>query len=155
MKWEFMYAGSGFLILASVWTPSLAAPPDPIGYWITGKNQAVVQIYRCRQDVLCGALVGFPMDHANEPMPETWNHQSQCRFVFVRYMRPREYSWVGTIVNPRNGQSYSVAVRMTAPDQLRLRGYVLLETLGSTRFWTRYNGPPPPANCRMPPHSLG
>jgi hypothetical protein len=33
MKWEFMYAGSGFLILASVWTQSMAAPPDPIGYW--------------------------------------------------------------------------------------------------------------------------
>jgi uncharacterized protein (DUF2147 family) len=154
MKWEFIYAGSGFLIFASLWTPSMAAPPDPIGYWITGKNQAVVQIYRCRQDVLCGALVGFPMDHANEPMPETWNHQSQCRFVFVRNLLPREYSWVGTIINPRNGQSYSVAMRITG-DQLRLRGYVLLETLGSTRFWTRYNGPPPPADCRMSPHSLG
>jgi uncharacterized protein (DUF2147 family) len=154
MKWEFIYAGSGFLIFASLWTPSMAAPPDPIGYWITGKNQAVVQIYRCRQDVLCGALVGFPMDHANEPMPETWNHQSQCRFVFVRNLLPREYSWVGTIINPRNGQSYSVAMRITG-DQLRLRGYVLLETLGSTRFWTRYNGPPPPADCLMSPHSLG
>ncbi len=155
MKWEFIYAGSGFLIFASVWTPSMAAPPDPIGYWITGKDQAVVQIYSCREDVLCGALVGFPMDHANDPMPKTWNHQSQCRFVFVRNLRPRGHSWVGTIIDPRNGQSYSVEARITAPDQLRLRGYVLLEMLGSTRFWTRYNGPPPPADCRMPPHSLG
>jgi uncharacterized protein (DUF2147 family) len=142
MKWEFIYAGSRFLIFASLWTPSMAAPPDPIGYWITGKDQAVVQIYSCREDVLCGALVGFPMNHVDDPMPKTWNHESQCRFVFVRNLRPREHSWVGTIIDPRNGQGYNVEGRITAPDQLTLRGYALLEMLGSTRFWTRYNGLP-------------
>ncbi len=42
-----------------------------------------------------------------------------------------------------------------SPDRLRLRGYFLLPMLGATRFWTRYDGPPPPADCRMDPHALG
>ena len=32
---------------------------------------------------------------------------------------------------------------------------VLLQMLGATRFWTRYDGPTPPADCRMAAHSLG
>ena len=60
--------------------------------WLLDNRQrpSGVQIYSCRKDVLCGALVGFPMNPANDPMPETWNHKSQCRFVFVRNLRPRE-----------------------------------------------------------------
>jgi hypothetical protein len=42
-----------------------------------------------------------------------------------------------------------------SPNQLRLRGYVLLQMLGGTRLWTRYEGPPPPDDCRMEAHSLG
>jgi Uncharacterized protein conserved in bacteria (DUF2147) len=155
MKWEFIYAGIGFLTLRQRMDTEHGRASGSDWLLDTGKDQAVVQIYSCRKDVLFGALVGFPMNHANDPMPETWNHQSQCRFVFVRNLRPREYSWLGTIIDPRNGQSYSVEVRITAPDRLRLRGYVLLKMLGSTRFWTHYNGPLPSADCRMPPHSLG
>lgn len=143
------------LALIALARPAAAAPPDPTGLWSTGKDQAVVQIYSCGDKTLCGALVGFPMDHPGDQVPQTWNHRSQCRFVFIRGLHPRTRAWMGSIVNPQSGHSYSAKVRLMDPGNLRLRGYFLLPMLGATRFWTRYDGPPPPADCRMPAHSLG
>jgi uncharacterized protein (DUF2147 family) len=155
MQQRFTRALTGLLIFAGISSPSFAAPPTLIGYWATGKNQAVMQIYSCGDNLLCGELVGFPMDHASDAMPTTWNHQPQCHFVFIRYLRDHGGSWKGTIINPRSGNNYGTEVRLVSPNQLRLRGYVLLQMLGATRFWTRYDGPPPPADCRMAAHSLG
>ncbi len=145
---------ASLFILACSSLASSAAPPDLIGDWATGKNQAVTQIYRCGDDLLCGELVGFPMDHATDAMPETWNHQPQCHFVFIRFLSHQGESWKGTIINPRNGNTYGADLRLVSQNQLKLRGYVLLQLLGATRFWTRYDGPPPPADCRMPANSL-
>jgi uncharacterized protein (DUF2147 family) len=131
-----------------------AAPPDPSGFWSTGPNQAVVQIYTCGADTLCGALVGFALQPA-EPTPHLWNGASQCRFAFISGLHPRKRAWFGHITDPQNGQRYSAKVRLMSQDRLRLRGYFLLPMLGATRFWTRYEGPTPPADCRMAPHALG
>jgi uncharacterized protein (DUF2147 family) len=131
-----------------------AAPPDPSGYWSTGPDQAVVQIYSCGPDTLCGALVGFALT-PTDPTPQTWNHRSQCRFVFITNLHPRTRAWFGGIIDPQNGHHFGAKVRLMAPNRLRLRGYFLLPMLGSTRFWSRYEGPTPPADCRMGPHSLG
>ena len=75
--------------------------------------------------------------------------------VFISGLRPRTRAWFGSIANPQNGHHYSAKIRLMSPDRLRLRGYFLLPMLGATRFWTRYEGPPPPADCRMGPHALG
>lgn len=155
MKQRVTRALASLLLFAGISSPGFAAPADLTGYWSTGTNQAVTQIYSCGDDQLCGELVGFPMDHASDPMPLTWNHQPQCHFVFIRYLREHGDSWKGTIINPRNGNSYGADVRLVSPNQLRLRGYVLFEMLGATRFWNRYAGPPPPADCRMAANSLG
>jgi uncharacterized protein (DUF2147 family) len=155
MKQRLMRALAALLLLAGISSPAFAAPPNLTGYWDTGTNQAVTQIYPCGDNLLCGELVGFPMDHPTDPMPETWNHQPQCHFVFIRYLQNAGDSWNGTIINPRSGNNYGVAVQLASPDQLKLRGYILFQMLGATRLWNRYNGPPPPADCRMAPHSLG
>ncbi|MCB8874657.1 DUF2147 domain-containing protein [Acidisoma silvae] len=144
----------GLLLLAAGYGPASAAPPDPSGYWVTGKGEGVVQIYPCGEGLRCGALVGFQIDHPTDPTPQTWNHASQCRFVFIRDLHPRKRAWMGSIVDPQSGHHYSAKVRVMSADQLRLRGYFLLPMLGATRFWTRYTGPTPPADCRMPPNSL-
>ena len=154
MKQRVTRALASSIILIGMSSAGFAAPSNLIGYWATGKNQAVTQIYGCGDGLLCGELVGFPMDHASDEMPRTWNHQPQCHFVFIRYLRAHGDSWRGTIINPRSGNNYGVDIRVSAPNLLRLRGYVLLQMLGATRFWTRYNGPPPPADCRMAADSL-
>jgi uncharacterized protein (DUF2147 family) len=154
MKQRVMRAIAGFLILAGLSSPSFADSPSLIGYWDTGKNQAVTQIYSCGNDLLCGELVGFPMDHASDAMPRTWDHHPQCHFVFIRYLRDDGDAWKGTIINPRSGNSYGAAVQLVSPNLLKVRGFVLLQALGATRYWTRYQGPPPPADCRMAANAL-
>ncbi len=154
MKQRVFGALTVVLFLAGRALPGFAASPGLIGYWETGKNQSVTQIYSCGADLLCGELVGFPMDHASDAMPQTWDHQPQCHFVFIRYLHVQGDAWQGTIINPHTGRSYGAEVSQVAPDELKLRGFVLLPLLGATRLWSRYAGPPPPADCRMAPGSL-
>ena len=151
---SILIAAFGLLALALAPTVARAAPPDPSGFWSTGPNQAVVQIYSCGPHTLCGALVGFALNGPADPTPQTWDHASQCRFVFISGLRPRTRAWFGSITDPQNGHHYSAKIRLMSPDRLRLRGYFLLPMLGATRFWSRYEGPPPPADCRLGPHAL-
>ncbi len=150
----FHLAGLAVLALVLQAVGARAAPPDPTGYWSTGPDQAVVQIYSCGPDTLCGALVGFALN-PTDPTPQTWNHHSQCRFVFISGLHPRTRAWFGSITDPQNGHHFSAKIRLMSPDRLRLRGYFLLPMLGATRFWTRYEGGTPPPDCRLGPHALG
>jgi uncharacterized protein (DUF2147 family) len=152
---SILVAAFSLVALALGSSAARAAPPDPSGFWSTGPRQAVVQVYRCGSGNLCGALVGFALDGPADPTPHLWNGASQCRFVFISGLRPRTRAWFGSITDPQNGHRYSAKIRLMSPDRLRLRGYFLLPMLGATRFWTRYDGPPPPADCRMDPHALG
>lgn len=128
--------------------------PGPIGYWTLEKNQGVVQIYSCGWQTLCGALVGIELDHPTDPMPVTWNGQSQCEYVLIVNLRPSGDAWVGRITNPGNGHSYGARVSLASPGVLKLRGYFLFSTLGQTQTWTRYPGIPA-AGCRMSPADFG
>jgi uncharacterized protein (DUF2147 family) len=144
-----------FAVLALVWAPGKARAdqprtPNAIGYWALEQNQGVVQIYSCGWQILCGALVGFEFDHPTDPMPTTWNHRSQCDFVFITGLQPHGNAWVGRIMNPKSGHSYDARVFLAAPGILKLRGYFLIQSLGRTQTWTRFPGIPP-AGCRMAP----
>jgi uncharacterized protein (DUF2147 family) len=144
-----------YVMLAVAWVPGKALADQPtapgvIGYWALERNQGVVQIYSCGWQILCGALVGIEFDHPTDSMPSTWNHRSQCNFVFVTGLQPSGSAWVGRITNPKSGHSYDARVVLAAPGILKLRGYFLIPTLGKTQTWTRFPGTPP-AGCRMAP----
>jgi uncharacterized protein (DUF2147 family) len=159
MKQRVACALIGLLFLGGTSSPGFAMSgfgmsSSLIGFWSTGANQAVTQIYGCGDNQLCGELAGFPMDHPSDPMPKTWDDRPQCHFVFIRYLSDDGDSWQGTIVNPQSGHSYGAEVQLVPPNQLKLRGFLLVPALGATRIWTRYAGPPPPDDCRMPAGSL-
>jgi uncharacterized protein (DUF2147 family) len=137
------------------WAPGQALADQPtkpgvVGYWTLEHDQGVVQIYSCGWQTLCGALVGIEFDHAGEQMPQAWNHQSQCDFVFITNLKPSGDAWVGKITNPKNGHRYGARVSLASPGVLKLRGYFLIPTLGQTQTWSRFAGTPP-AGCRMAP----
>jgi uncharacterized protein (DUF2147 family) len=141
------------LLAAMLWAPRPARADQPsapgvVGYWTLEGNQGVVQIYSCGWQTLCGALVGIELDHATDPMPVAWNHQSQCDFVFITNLKPRGDAWVGHITSPKSGHTYGARLSLASPGVLTLRGYFLIPTLGQTQSWTRFGGIPP-AGCRM------
>ena len=143
------------LLAAVLWAPAPTLADQPsapslVGYWTLERNQGVVQIYSCGWQKLCGALVGLELDHPTDPMPTTWNRQSQCDYVFIINLRPRPNAWVGRITDPDDGHTYDARLSLTAPGVLKLRGYFLIPTLGETQTWTRFPGSPP-AGCRMSP----
>jgi uncharacterized protein (DUF2147 family) len=146
------------LLAAVVWAPGRTLADQPsapslVGYWTLERNQGVVQIYSCGWRMLCGALVGLELDHPTDPMPTTWNRQSQCDYVFIINLRPRPNAWVGRITDPEDGHTYDARLSLTAPGVLKLRGYFLIPTLGETQTWTRFPGIPP-AGCRMSPRDF-
>jgi uncharacterized protein (DUF2147 family) len=147
-----------FVMLATAWVSGKALADQPrapgvVGYWALEQNEGVVQIYACGWQILCGALVGIEFDHPTDPMPLTWNHRSQCDFVFITGLQPSGNGWVGRITNPKSGHSYDARVFLAASGILKLRGYFLIPTLGRTQTWTRFPGTPP-AGCRMAPEDF-
>jgi uncharacterized protein (DUF2147 family) len=143
-----------FLLLTAMLQPFATAwadqpfAPSPLGFWALENNQGVVQIYSCGYQTLCGALVGIEFDHPTDPMPMTFDHRSQCDFVFITSLKPRGQAWVGHIINPKSGHTYSARVSLAGPGVLKLRGYFLITALGQTQTWTRFAGTPP-VGCRM------
>ncbi len=141
------------LLAALAWAPARAdqfSAPGLTGYWALEQNQGVVQIYACGSQTLCGALVGIELDHPTDPMPRTWNGQSQCDFVLITNLQPRGDAWVGHITNPKSGHTYDARLSLASPGVLTLRGYFLISLLGQSQSWTRFPGTPP-AGCRMAP----
>lgn len=141
---------AAILVAHLLTTPAQAAsvPDVPVlGRWLTRNHDGVFQIDRCGS-TLCGALVGMrysgsmPLDVAKRP---------QCREMLLSGFVPTEEPgrWTGHIVDPDTGHSYQATIWSPSPDQLRLRGYLLLPIFGETQGWTRYRGSIGNA-CKLP-----
>jgi hypothetical protein len=84
--------------------------------------------------------------------PRDWAGATQCRLTILQ-AAPQvddngQVSWTGTIVNPRNGSTYNIILRVNAAHQLLLRGYLGLPIFGETQTWSPYNGSLA-ENCRL------
>ena len=129
-----------------------AAPPT--GRWITANHSAVIQIAPCGTD-LCGRIVGLRQRPANAPMPLDWQGQPQCGMTILQ-TAPMVNSvtgataWVGTVLDPRNGNVYHASIRLNAQRDLRLHGYLGLPIFGQTQIWEPYSGRTL-AGCRLIP----
>lgn len=45
----------------------------------------------------------------------------------------------GIIINPENGSAYKCYIKLTAPDNLKIRAYVGVPVIGRTQHWLRVN----------------
>ncbi|MDE8346819.1 MAG: DUF2147 domain-containing protein [Acidocella sp.] len=115
----------------------------PTGRWYTSDHSAVIQISPCGQN-LCGQIVGIRLAHPGDPMPKDWQGQPQCGLIILQTQPERDsagdISWVGSVLDPRNGNVYHATISLNADGKLLLHGYLGLPIFGQTQIWARFHG---------------
>lgn len=135
--------------------------PDVAGVWIDDTGQGAVEIAPCA-DRLCGHVVwlaqeadrgGRPVVDDNNPDPARRRRPVCGLPVIGDLVRQRDGSWDrGWIYDPKVGKSYDVELRLSAPDRLRVTGYLGIKLLSDTFVWIR--APAGLQRCRVPGQAL-
>jgi uncharacterized protein (DUF2147 family) len=113
---------------------------------LTANGHGVVQIAQCG-DVLCGRIVGIDRG-PTEPMPTDVNGRPQCGLVIIDNEKPAaDGSWLGEIIDPRDGNAYRAKLWLDAQGNLRLRAFIGIPALGATQVWRKFTGLA--SECRM------
>jgi len=138
---------SAAAVLALVAGPALAAA-DPLGDWITEDKRGVITVAPCG-DAVCGAITGvstFPPGGLRDV-----TGAPECQLRIIKDMKPGDDGKLhGTVTDPTDGKVYHAQLWVDESDALRLRGYVGVPWLGSTRVWTRFSGTKA-ADCHFTP----
>ncbi len=143
------------LLLGNYAPPLSANPAKATGIWLDRDEEVAVQIFRCRSN-LCGRIVWLddPDNDAGQLKRDRQNPNPEKRdrpLCGLRVLQGLEQTgsktWKdGQIYNPENGQTYHSWVTLTAPDKLKIRGYVWLPLFGRTMVWNRIESPPEPCD---------
>jgi len=134
-----------------------AAAPDasPEGYWLTGKNAAIIEIVRCPGgDMLCGRLAWFSID-PDDPNPQALDlrnpdparrDQKLCGLTFLYGFKSVAVNrWEGGMVyDAESGNTYHANITLRPDGTLDLHGYIGISLLGRSEIWTRYTQTLPP-----------
>lgn len=122
-------------------------PSAPTGRWVSADRSIVLEITPCG-NALCGQIIGIVLAHAGDPMPLNWLGRPQCGMTILQTAPITNSStgytrWVGTLVDPRNGNVYRASIALNSNRELLLRGYFGLPIFGLTQVWEPFTGPPP------------
>jgi uncharacterized protein (DUF2147 family) len=118
---------------------SAASEDGPLGTWFTANGHGVVAIDRCG-DALCGRIVGIDRK-PTEPMPVDVDGRPQCGLTIITNQRPQpDGTWLGQVIDPRDGGVYRGKLWLDGRGNLRLRGFIGIPALGATQTWHRFNG---------------
>jgi uncharacterized protein (DUF2147 family) len=116
-----------------------ARPSSPVGTWATANGHGVVAIEPCG-DSICGRIVGIDRQ-PTEPMPTDVNGRSQCGLTIITNQKPKsDGTWVGEIIDPRDGRTWQAQLSVDEQGNLRLRGFIGIPLLGSTQVWRKFTG---------------
>jgi uncharacterized protein (DUF2147 family) len=136
------------LLAGSSLAQNVLAPPAPTGQWLTQDRGGVIAIAACG-DHFCAHIAGVVLDHPDDAMPVDYKGSSQCGLALVTDAAPvAPNMWRGHILDPRNGHSFGVELRLKDADHLAVRGFLGISLLGRTEDWTRFTGAVPD-DCRM------
>jgi uncharacterized protein (DUF2147 family) len=134
------------------------ATPAVEGKWLTEGKSAIVEIFRCGSDDLCGRLVWFRIG-ANDPNPQGLDlknpdprrrNQPLCGSTFMQGFRPGDpNSWEdGRIYDPESGNTYNATMKLRPDGTLDLHGYIGISLIGRSEIWTRDPQPVPACPTR-------
>lgn len=141
----------GYVVLLAIVliASSASATPTaaPVGTWLTASGRGVIQIAQCG-DALCGSIVGIDRE-PNAPMPTDVYGRSQCGLTIITNEKPEaDGTWLGQIVDPRDGDTYQAKLWVDSHGDLRLRGFIGIPALGATQTWHKFTGNLA-AGCRL------
>ncbi len=112
--------------------------PTHLGRWIVESGNLEVEIAPCA-DLLCGKVVRVIANRAmSGPGPAApVDAPSPLGMVILSDLRTDDGQLKGRIYNRENDKFYSATVKLGAPDQLLVHGYVGLPLFGKTQVWRR------------------
>jgi uncharacterized protein (DUF2147 family) len=133
----------GFTMLAA----PVAADPREAGIWYDDTGKGAVKIEICTPTTLCGKIYWLkePLNTKGEPKTDKYNPEPSMRTrpicglpVLGDLEQLSEGGFDnGWVYDPKEGKSYSVALDLVAPDQLKVTGYKGMRFLGKSFLWTR------------------
>ena len=146
------------LVLCASSTLAHAAPPsaetnfgaDPldtsypadtlVGNWWTEGKEGLMKIVKTKSghyEVIIVSGKDEAKNDVNNPDPKLRERKLKG-IVIMWNLRFEDGEYVdGYCYNPRDGNTYRVKMKITGPNSLRIRGYLLVPLLGQSQDWAR------------------
>jgi uncharacterized protein (DUF2147 family) len=139
-------------------TPARAAPPsvetnfgaDPLetsypaetieGKWWTEGKEGLMKIEKTKSGRYQVIIIsGKDEDKKDVKNPDPKLRDRKLKGIVIMWnLRFEDGEYVdGRCYNPRDGNIYSVKMKITGPSTLHMRGYLLVPLLGQSQDWTR------------------
>ncbi len=128
---------------------------DILGVWNNQEKDAKIEIFKCG-DKYCGKIISLREPNypsgSTEGMPGSPRHDNNNPdsakrsrpIIGLQIMNGFVFAgdgiWKGgTVYDPKSGNTYRGKMRLVAPDELDLRGFVGIPLFGRSTKWSREN----------------
>lgn len=138
--------GLAAAVLASVAIPATAAGGNEVGLWYDDTGEGAVRIEPCGTS-LCGKIVWLkdPLHDDGTPLIDRHNPEASkqkrtiCGLQILGELKPSPDGGYdnGWVYDPKEGKSYSLAMKLSSKDELTITGYLGVKLLGKSFTWTR------------------
>lgn len=124
--------------------PADASASRISGKWLTEGGEGIIEIVERPDGRFDGLIIGGDdIDRPDSRNPDPRKRVQVLRGGIIleglRYDGHDRWSG-GTIYDPESGHTYRCHIDLTAPDTIRLRGFIGISILGRSQTWTRYRG---------------
>ncbi|HEY0917564.1 MAG TPA: DUF2147 domain-containing protein [Solimonas sp.] len=154
-RWSILLFATLAALLPGVGAQAAPAADDVIGVWLDQDQRGYIEIFREQGSYhgrIAGSAVGPVGLDINNPDPAQRGRSLMGKRILQGLRYDGAGRWLGgTILNPDDGQIYSVKLELPQPDLLDVRGFIGTPMFGQTQRWTRVHGAIPPARG-MPPN---
>ncbi len=120
--------------------------PEEVGIWYDDTGKGAVRIEQC-ENKLCGKIYWLKdtVNAEGKPLIDRHNPNASqktrpiCGLQVVGGLASMaDGEWdTGWIYDPKEGKSYSVAMKLDGPDTLKVTGYLVMKLMGRTLTWKR------------------
>lgn len=140
-------SAAGLLAGVALHAAPAAADPQEVGVWYDDTGKGAVKIEICTPTTLCGKIYWLkePMADDGQPKRDRYNPEPSkrtrpiCGLPILGDLEKVSDGGFdnGWVYDPKEGKSYSVALDLVAPDELKVTGYKGMRFLGKSFMWKR------------------